>query len=219
MSRTRNTRTSRTTRTNRTIYAMLVASFLLASSLLGSNALAQMYKWVGANGKIVYSDTPPPANAKKLASKSMEASSSLSSIKFPPELQAAVSKNPVTFYSTSSCDACNAARAMLKQNGIPFLEKTIKTNEDIERLKQVTGDTQLPLIFVNKAKFLGFDATEWRTALTAGGYPETSILPKEYRYPEPQSISPAPVNGNKEEAAKPSDTVKPRTASPTGIRF
>lgn len=197
-----------------------LASLLFISTLfLISHAHAQMYKWVGANGKIVYSDTPPPANAKKLASKSMETSSSLSSVKLPPELQAAVSKNPVIFYSTGNCDACNAGRTMLKQNGIPFIEKTVKTNEDIDRLKQISGDSQLPLIFVNKSKFLGFDATEWRAALTAGGYPETSILPKEYRYPEPQSISPAPVNGNKDEAAKPSETVKPRTASPTGIRF
>lgn len=197
-----------------------LASLLFISTLvLISHAHAQMYKWVDAKGKTVYSDTPPPANAKKLASKSMETSSSLSSVKLPPELQAAVSKNPVTFYSTSGCDACNAGRTMLKQNGIPFIEKTIKTNEDIDKLKQISGDSVLPLIFVNKSKFLGFDATEWRAALTAGGYPETSMLPKEYRYPEPQSISPAAGNDSKNGAARPSETILPRTTSPTGIRF
>lgn len=197
-----------------------LASLLLISTLfLTSHAHAQMYKWVGANGKTVYSDTPPPANAKKLASKSMETSSSISTVTFPPELQAAVSKNPVTFYSASNCTACNEGRTMLKQNGIPFVEKTIKTNEDIDKLKQISGDSILPLIFVNKSKFLGFNEHEWRTALTAGGYPETSVLPKDYRYPEPQSISPAPTNGNKTEAGKPAETVLPRTSSPTGIRF
>lgn len=203
-----------------TARTMSLASLLFIAMLFAiPDAQAQMYKWVGANGKIVYSDTPPPANAKKLASKSMETSSAVSSVKLPPELQAAVSKNPVTFYSTNGCDACNEGRAMLKQNGIPFIEKIIKTEADIDKLKQISGDTVLPLIMVNKSKFLGFDATEWRTALTAGGYPETSILPKEYRYPEPQSISPPPVNGNKNDATNPSETVKPRTASPTGIRF
>lgn len=202
-----------------TARTMSLASLLFVTMLFAiPDTHAQMYKWVGANGKIVYSDTPPPANAKKLASKSME-TSSLSNVKLPPELQAAVSKNPVVFYSTSNCSACNEARTMLKKNGIPFTEKTIKTDEDINKLKQISGDSTLPLIFVNKSKFLGFNEEEWRTALTAGGYPETSILPKEYRYPEPQSISPPPVNGNKDDATKPSETVKPRTASPTGIRF
>lgn len=203
-----------------TARTMKLASFLFFTMLFATPyAHAQMYKWVGANGKIVYSDTPPPANAKKLASKSMETSSSLPNVKLPPELQAAVSKNPVVFYSTGNCSACNEARTMLKQNGIPFTEKTIKTNEDIEKLKQISGDSTLPLIFVNRSKFLGFNEDEWRTALTAGGYPETNILPKEYRYPEPQSISPPPANINKDQAATPSETVKPRTASPTGIRF
>lgn len=208
------------TRDTCTARTKTLASFILISTLfLMSPVHAQMYKWVGANGKIVYSDTPPPANAKKLNSKSIETGSSLSSANLPPELQAAVSKNPVTLYSAPSCAACNDGRTMLKQNGIPFIEKTVKTNEDIDRLKQVSGDTQLPVIFVNKSKFFGFDATEWRAALTAGGYPESSALPKDYRYPEPQSISPAPVNANKDDATKPSETVKPRTASPTGIRF
>lgn len=208
------------TRVTSTARTMRLASLLFISTLLLiPHAHAQMYKWVGANGKTVYSDTPPPANAKKLASKSMEASSSLSSVKLPPELQAAVSKNPVTFYSTSNCSACNEARTMLKQNGIPFIEKTVKTNEDIDKLKQISGDSALPLIIVNKSKFFGFNEDEWRAALSAGGYPETSMLPKEYRYPEPQSISPAPANGNKTEAGKPPETVLPRTSSPTGIRF
>jgi glutaredoxin len=185
-------------------------------------AEAQMYKWIGANGKIVYSDTPPPASAKKLVSKSMEGAGQQSNVKFPPDLEIAVRKNPVTLYATVSstpCAACNEARNMLKQNGIPFTEKTIDTKDDVEKLRQVSGDTQLPLMLVNKAKFAGFDVIEWRTALSTAGYPETSILPKDYRYPAPEPAAPPAPTENKEKAEKPSEQVKPRTASPTGIRF
>jgi len=186
-------------------------------------AQAQMYKWVGADGKVVYSSTPPPANAKKLVSKSMEGGGAQqSNVKFPPELDIAVRKNPVTLYTAAAntpCAPCNEARTLLKQNGIPFAEKTVKTKEDIDKLKQVSGDTQLPALLISRAKFSGYDSVDWRTALSTAGYPETSILPKEYRYPAPEPAAPLAPSENKEKVEKASDEVKPRTASPTGIRF
>jgi glutaredoxin len=198
--------------------------FALCSILSMSQvAHAQMYKWIGANGKMVYSDTPPPANAKKLVSKSMDSSGAQqSNIKFPPELDVAVRKNPVTLYTTTvstPCAPCNEARTLLKQNGIPFAEKTVKTQEDIEKLRQVSGDTQLPALLISRAKFSGFDSIEWRTALSTAGYPETSILPKEYRYPAPEPAVPPVQAEKKDKVENTSDEVKPRTASPTGIRF
>jgi glutaredoxin len=195
---------------------------LVSLASITSLAQAQTYKWIGPNGKMVYSDTPPPANAKKLISKSMDGAGQPSNVKLPPDLEVAVRKNPVTFYATVSstpCAACNEARAMLKQNGIPFVEKTIDTKDDVEKLRQVSGDTQLPLLLVSRAKFAGFDPVEWRTALSTAGYPETSILPKDYRYPAPEPAAPPAPTENKEKTEKPSEQVKPRTASPTGIRF
>lgn len=185
-------------------------------------AQAQMYKWIGANGKMVYSDTPPPANAKKLVSKSTEGAAQQSNVKLPPDLDAAVRKNPVTLYVTLPripCAVCNEARSMLKQNGIPFAEKTVDTKEDIDKLRQVGGDNQLPFMSISRAKFSGYDSIEWRTALSAAGYPETSILPKDYRYPAAEPAAPLAPTESKEKAENSSDQVKPRTASPTGIRF
>src|SRR6185369_6896641 len=36
----------------------------VACALLAAPALATMYKWVDKDGKVVYSDQPPPANVK-----------------------------------------------------------------------------------------------------------------------------------------------------------
>lgn len=87
---------------------------------------------------------------KKLGTKVLDNSANISNVKLPNELAAAVAKNPVTFYSAPNCGACNEARNMLKQNGIPFIEKTVKSSEDVDKLKQVSGDTQLPFMLINK---------------------------------------------------------------------
>nr|WP_314859415.1 glutaredoxin family protein [uncultured Undibacterium sp.] len=201
---------------------MLGIFALVSLASLTSLAQAQTYKWIGPNGKMVYSDTPPPANAKKLISKSMDGTAQQSNVKFPPDLEVAVRKNPVTFYTTiasTPCGPCNEARSMLKQNGIPFAEKTVSTKEDVDKFRQLSGDNQLPLLQISKAKFSGFDSVEWRTALSTAGYPETSILPKDYRYPAPEPAAPPAPTENKEKTDNTSEQVKPRTASPTGIRF
>jgi glutaredoxin len=214
--------TQSTSARTKSLQACLGVFAMIGLVSLSSLVQAQKYKWIGPNGKMVYSDTPPPANAKKLISKSMQGTAQQSNVKFPPDLDIAVRKNPVTLYATVSstpCAACNEARNMLKQNGIPFTEKTIDTKDDVEKLRQVSGDTQLPLLLVSRAKFAGFDPVEWRTALSTAGYPETSILPKDYRYPAPEPAAPPAPTENKEKAEKPSEQVKPRTASPTGIRF
>lgn len=39
--------------------------FVLLFAVHGLAAAAGLYKWVDENGKVVYSDTPPPANAKE----------------------------------------------------------------------------------------------------------------------------------------------------------
>ncbi|MFZ6820304.1 DUF4124 domain-containing protein [Undibacterium sp. Ji22W] len=187
--------------------------------LLSPLASAQMYKWIGANGKIVYSDTPPPANAKKLSTKALDNTATISNVRLPVELAAAVAKNPVTFYSAANCGVCNEARNMLKQNGIPFLEKAIKSPEDVEKLKQVSGDTQIPFMLINKSKFSGFEAAEWRTALSSAGYPETSMLPKDYRYPEPESAAPAVASAAKPTDNTPKEIPRPKSTSASGIRF
>lgn len=191
---------------------------VLALAMSPLSAQAQMYKWIGADGKTVYSDTPPPANAKKLGTKALDSVANISNVKLPDTLAAAVAKNPVTFYSAPNCGACNEARTMLKQSGIPFFEKTITTTEDVNKLKQVSGDTQLPFMLINRTKFSGYESQEWRAGLSAAGYPETNILPKDYRYLDPEPAAPPPVT-NAPQDDTPKLVPRAKSSSPTGIRF
>lgn len=48
----------------RLVRAAILAA-LAAACMAGTSATAQMYKWVDAEGKVHYSDQPPPPNARK----------------------------------------------------------------------------------------------------------------------------------------------------------
>lgn len=174
----------------------LSLSLLLLLSLLlcSAAAHAQLYKWVGPDGKVNYTDTPPPPTASKVEQKSIGGGGSGYG-DLPYELLEAVKGNPVTLFSTANCPACDEGRRLLNNRGIPFTEKTVSSNEDIAQLKQAGGASQLPFLTVGRNTQPGFLAESWNAALTAAGYPETSKLPKTYRNPaaEPAAPRPAPV--------------------------
>ena len=143
-------------------------------------AAQQLYKSVGADGRVTYSDMPPPRAAKSVSTK-IVGGSEVSTVSLPYELAQAVQANPVTLYTTAGCPACDSARKFLNSRGVPFAEKTVTTAEDSERLKQAGGTNSLPFVLIGRSKQVGFESTAWGTVLSAAGYPETSKLPRTYR--------------------------------------
>lgn len=196
-------------------------SWLLLSLLFSVNAHAQLYKWVGQDGKVTYSDTPPPSSAKKVEEKTITAAPVTSDLPF--ELAKAMKSQPVTLYTTSKCNACDSARSLLNARGIPYAEKTVNSNEDIVRLQQVGGDKQLPFLTVGRNKLSGFEADAWNTLLGNAGYPENSQLPASYRNPPVQAAAPKQVAEPKASAAPvqdtPSDRLPAAGNAPPGFRF
>lgn len=204
---------------------------LLALALLvcGTHAQAQLYKWVGPDGKINYTDTPPPASAKQVEKKAT-VNSGPNYVGLPYELMEAAKNNPVTFYSGNNCSPCDAGRKLLTTRGIPFTEKTVSSNEDIDLLKQVGGEAQLPLLTVGRNKHNGFQASTWNATLTAAGYPETSKLPANYsNAPAEPAVPPKPAaakadkpveNGGTAPNAPSATELAPATGNaPPGFRF
>lgn len=157
--------------------------------LCAASAHAQLYKSVGPDGKVTYSDAPPPASATKVETRSI-ASGGINGANLPYELAEAVKNNPVTVYTGAKCLACDEGRKLLIARGIPYTEKTVGSNEDIARLRQAGGELQLPLLLVGRNKQQGFEAGTWGAALTAAGYPETSKLPNSYRNPPAEAAAP-----------------------------
>jgi glutaredoxin len=166
----------------------LLPLFLL---LCAASAQAQLYKWVGPDGKVTYSDSPPPKSAAHVETKTLT-SDGLSTAGLPYELSEAVKNHPVTLYTTTDCAPCSQGRNLLNQRGIPFTEKTVNSKEDVEQLKKMNGDGKLPFLLVGRSKEHGFESSAWNAALSAAGYPETSRLPKSYRNPQAEAAAGEP---------------------------
>ena len=161
-------------------------------SLLSAFAGAQ-YKYIGPDGKVVYSDTPPPANVKGVQKKNIGAAAAPAAAgtsNLPYELGLAAKNFPVTLYTTPGCEGCDQGRAFLSKRGIPFAEKTITTNDDLEAVKKIAGSSGLPVMTIGNAKLLGFEPSGWGTSLDTAGYPANSLLPPSYKAPPPTALAP-----------------------------
>ncbi len=193
--------------------------FLLMSA---ASVQAQLYKSTGPDGKVTYSDTPPVAG-KVIPQKTLAgAGEGSSGDGLPYELALAVKNHPVTLYSSEKCIPCDDGRKLLNERGIPFSEKTVKSNEDIAALRKITKDDQLPVLTIGSNKESAFSPTAWGTALTAAGYPESNRLPKTYRNAAPVAASPgksaAPAIGSNSTANN-GDALPAAGNAPPGFRF
>ena len=82
---------------------------------------------------------------------------------------------PVTLYTSAECVAdCKQARDLLNGRGIPFTEKMVQKQEDIDELKQLVGDAAVPTVKVGKQTFRGFDASAYGNLLDLAGYPKSA---------------------------------------------
>ncbi|MFI4939498.1 MAG: DUF4124 domain-containing protein [Burkholderiales bacterium] len=181
--------------------------------LIMASAHAQTYKWVAPDGSVTYSDKPPPASISKVEQKSYAEGPSLANL--PYALSEAVKNNPVTLYTAPNCAPCDAGRTLLNARGIPYSEKTVTSNNDIERVRQIAGSNQLPVMMVGHNKQVGFEAGGWGNALTTAGYPATSQLPNSYRNPAPVPVAPPAASPSKTNSAgNPADTGKKGIPTP-----
>lgn len=159
----------------------------LALALLAGPAHA-VYKIVGPDGKVTYSDTPPPEGSKaKVQPVAVSGGGGAPNLTgLPYEVREAANKYPVTLYSTKECKPCDVGRQMLQQRGIPFSEKTLSpTPADQAALQRFAGTGSLPVLTVGQQQIKGVTPSDWHGYLDAAGYPRESKLPASYRQPAP----------------------------------
>ena len=162
---------------------MIRGLVLTALVLLASSAQAQVYRWVDENGRVRYTDTPPPASAKAVERKKYGGSGSADA-GIPYATQRAMREFPVSLYTAPECGKlCADAKALLDKRGIPHREITVSGNEAIEDLKKASGKIQVPTLVVGADSVSGFEATAWNMALDRAGYPSASA----YK-PRPEAI-------------------------------
>lgn len=204
------------------------AAATLLAALVAPPSLAQgVYRIVGPDGKVTYSDQPPPAavNARPVAG---AASTGSPGPTLPAEVRQAAGRYPVTLYSGSECAPCDSGRSFLSARGIPFSEKTVNSSDDFAAFKRLSGATSLPLLTIGGQQLKGYSATEWGQYLDAAGYPKKSMLPPGYRREaatplveaKPAAAPSAARPAGPPAAETPAEVpVTPPATNPSGIRF
>lgn len=115
-----------------------------------SNHAATVYKTVGPDGRIIYSDKPPSqasAPTKAISLRQMPATPLPDSLlRFREEIQQGIKQREslanlgrVTLFTAPWCGYCRQARAYLQQKNIAFDEYDIETESGKTRFVQAGG--------------------------------------------------------------------------------
>lgn len=219
--------TPATTSSSTKIRRLHGAAAALILGLVSVSGLAQgVYRIVGPDGRVSYSDQPPPASAAKPVAGTSAAANG-GGAELPFELRQVVGRYPVTLYTSSDCAPCNSGRNLLNARGIPYTEKTVGTNEDAEALKRLSGQASLPFLTIGSQQIKGYSDSEWTQFLDAAGYPKQSALPASYRRAAatPMVAVQAPTSVRGQAAPQPAASAPAETPvtapanNPAGIRF
>ncbi|MBK9115511.1 MAG: glutaredoxin family protein [Betaproteobacteria bacterium] len=149
----------------------------LAALALATAAIAQapqVYRYKDADGRIVYSDRPPPPSAQGVQMRSVGGNFVETS---EPSLaaQQAAERFPVTLFTFDCGEVCQSAEAVLNRRGVPFSKVDVQTDEQGRaRMKELTGDDKAPVLAVgDKLVAKGYNESRWQTLLDEAGYPKT----------------------------------------------
>jgi glutaredoxin len=152
------------------VTAGVLATVVAAATMAQAPSI---YRYVGPDGRIVYSDHIPPPNAKDVESKRL-IQNYIETDKMSGETQRAQQRFPVTLYSFGCGEVCDRAEALLNKRGVPFTLVNVQESSGAAKLKQLTGELQAPVLQAgDKLIAKGFNENLWQTLLDDAGYPKT----------------------------------------------
>lgn len=153
-------------------HIVLLLGFLLMLPI--STHAGELYRWVDKSGKVHYGDAPA-TDAAQIQRKKFYSPATQGDEDLPYETRLAQQNFPVTLYMASDCSGpCQKGRDFLNKRGIPFTEKILLTQKEIDDFKQQSGTDQVPTLAVGKAYLIGFHAEQWDSELDITGYPKTA---------------------------------------------
>lgn len=178
--------------TNKTVSIRILAG-VMAFAAAGA-ADAQLYRWTDPSGRVHFTDTPPPPNARNVQKKpggTGPAQSAPAAPNDPYVVQQARRNAPVTLYTAPGCDPCSSARKLLNERGVPFKEVSVVDEAGAAALKNAVGGATVPTIVVGTTSQMGFEQGLYQALLDGAGYPKTGILPAKN---QPPAASAAPAS-------------------------
>lgn len=197
----------------------LAAAVLLAVALPAS----ALYKVVGPDGRVTYTDRPPSDTTARVTTLGDDDINTVSAPNaLPLVLRQTAERYPVTLFSAAECPACDAARQYLVHRGVPYVEKLIVNDDDTLALDRLLGTRSVPALTIGAQALRGFSPNEWSAYLDAAGYPRESALPRGWQPGAPTPLAArAPVRASTQPASQPAAVQPPATPvqSAPGLRF
>lgn len=167
--------------------------------------LQQVYRYTDPEGRVVYSDKPPPPNARDAQAKRIGRNTiETSNLSYTAAL--AQERFPVTLYTFGCGTVCDTASALLNKRGVPHTVVEVGSSDGAEKLKRLTGGLDAPALQVGDQFTTGFNESRWQAMLTDAGYPQA---PPPRTAPVGRAPAPAPAPGPAVQAA-------PGAAAPPG---
>lgn len=167
-------------------------SLLVAITLLPAVAAAQ-FKWIDADGRVGYGDSPP-RDAKKVERIGAASSEASPMAGLPFEVRRAATNFPLTLYTMANCPACDAARDLLRSRGAPYAELTVTTADDLAAFRKLDYGDRMPVLQMGRQTLREFAPEAWHSSLDSAGYPRSAVLPSSWRNPAPRALAPAPAS-------------------------
>lgn len=157
---------------------ILVLLVCVGIAMMAGSAPADIYKYVDAEGKINFTDTPPAGtNAEQLdiqpnnyeggiKPKSTE-KGELSAAEIRKKSLLETRKQPkVELFVTSWCGYCKKAEAFLRKKGLKFTAYDIEKNLQAARRKDsLTSRKGVPFALIGDQKLTGFSEMAYERAL------------------------------------------------------
>jgi glutaredoxin len=148
----------------------IAALLVFAGSALAQER--QVYRYVDADGRVVYSDRVPTAGAKDLQTKRVWGNT-IETSGMPLALQQAAERFPVTLYTFNCGETCDKATGLLNRRGVPYATVDVEQAGNAEKLQQLTGELNAPVLQVgDKLIAKGFAEPQWNALLDQAGYPK-----------------------------------------------
>ena len=148
---------------------LIIATVFLAGPALaaGTSTETTLYKSLGPDGKIVYSDRPPVSGAaKKMTFENLPASPlSAETLAYIEELQKtsstatpATRTGEVLLFAAAWCGYCKKAKVYLAAKHISYREVDVDTKAGKVAYAQAGGKNGIPLLLANGQRVSGFSA-------------------------------------------------------------
>lgn len=197
----------------------LVSAAALALAALPALAL---YKVVGPDGSVTYTDRAPGGDSGRVqAIRRDGAAQEATTPSLPQDLRQASQKFPVMLYTSADCAPCEAGRKLLAERGVPYTERRIASQDDLDQLERNTGVRAVPVLSVGAQALRGYGESEWQLYLDTAGYPRESKLPRGWLAAPATTLTarkaPPPPKPVEPPATLPEPD--PLPSPPTGLRF